>query len=171
MPTFDFAALVTVSVGITIEADTMQEALAKAQKAQMPVIHMGGDSSDCWQISELDGDAYDVRYDGDDGEHCDDAPIMPGNADLRVGDVVCWASTSNGVTTEKSGRIELVVPANKHPSMITSQAVLKATYTLKTDLSGMARDHVSYLVSVPGASSKAKRHLYWPRVSQLSIKQ
>lgn len=165
MPTFDFAALVTVSVGISIEADSLEEALAKAKNAPMPTIHMSGDSSDCWQISELDGDAYDVRYD------CDDAPTMPGNADLRVGDVVCWASTSNGVTTEKSGRIELVVPANKHPSMITSQATLKTVYTLKTDLSGMARDHVSYLVSVPGASNKAKRHLYWPRVSQLSIKQ
>ncbi len=66
MPTFDFSARVTVSVGISIEADTYAEALAQAKEARLPIIQVSGDCSDCWQLSELDGEPYDVQYDGDD---------------------------------------------------------------------------------------------------------
>lgn len=80
------------------------------------------------------------------------------NSQFKVGDQVEWASTSNGSKKTKRGAVEAVIGAGKYPS----DAQCKEVGT-----SGLARDHESYMVRVPGKTSASKGKLYWPRVSAL----
>ncbi len=77
---------------------------------------------------------------------------------LKVGVEVEWTSSSNGSTKTKRGRIEVVVPKGRRP---TPEQMKEA------DAYGIARDHESYMVRVPGKTPTAKAKLYWPRVSAL----
>lgn len=88
---------------------------------------------------------------------------------MDVGQDVKWTSTSNGSKVAKVGRIEAVVGAGQHVSSALSLSAAKNDFALRTDYAGSPRDHVSYLVSVPGKTSNSKRLLYWPRVSGLEL--
>lgn len=79
---------------------------------------------------------------------------------FAVGVEVEWASSSNGSTKTKRGRIEVVVPEGGRP---TPKQMKEA------DAYGAARDHESYMVRVPGKTPAAKGKLYWPRTSQLRL--
>lgn len=80
------------------------------------------------------------------------------NSQFKVGDQVEWASTSNGSKKTKRGTVEAVIGAGKYPS----DAQCKEVGT-----SGLARDHESFMVRVPGKTSASKGKLYWPRVFAL----
>ena len=96
---------------------------------------------------------------------------------MKVGDRVTWKSQSAGVETVKIGTIVAIVPAGFHPATYCNRAKspgLKKLlgenwnklYSPKQLGGGRAREHESYLVSVPG---KQKGFLYWPIVSKLTL--
>jgi len=82
-------------------------------------------------------------------------------AEFKVGDQASWVSQAAGYTKEKSGIVaEVVQPKclpdrNRFPSLYANAGV------------GMWRDHVSYVVCVPGPSGRGVGKPYWPRVKQL----
>lgn len=86
---------------------------------------------------------------------------------MKVGDKVLWSSQANGSVKIKGGKIEYVIPANTHAKTWLSGIDVRKYFSLRTDFCGLPRDHKSYLISVPGKSDRAKRLLYWPRVSAL----
>lgn len=78
---------------------------------------------------------------------------------FKVGDAVVWTSSSQGITKQKRGIVEVVVP----PKGRLSPAQKK-----EADAYGLPRDHESYLVRVPGKTASSRGKLYWPRVSALA---
>lgn len=85
---------------------------------------------------------------------------------FKVGDAVTWVSSSAGSTTRKTGRVVAVLPAGMNPTRAIEP--FRRSHTIKWG-GGTARDHVSYLVEVPGASARAKPSLYWPVVNYLVV--
>lgn len=77
---------------------------------------------------------------------------------FKVGDRVAWSSQAQGHIKTKIGVIETAVPPGK--------SVYDFTEELKW--SGRPRPEESYLVRVPGKTSKAKGKLYWPHVKSLT---
>lgn len=63
MPTFHFAAEVTVSATTTVEASTEEEALEIAEGRTVRLTRGPGDDGDGdeWVIEEADGDAREIR--------------------------------------------------------------------------------------------------------------
>lgn len=80
---------------------------------------------------------------------------------FQVGDEVTWTSQSSGYTRTKTGTIEEVVPVGKQPDRKFEQ-LYRGTGV------GIGRDHVSYVVQVPGKTAKSAGTLYWPRAASLS---
>lgn len=76
--------------------------------------------------------------------------------EFSAGQIVKWGSQAGGSFKEKMGVVEVIVPAGMDPTKLTPEL----------DNPGLARDHTSYLVRVPGKRSKGK--LYWPRVLALT---
>jgi hypothetical protein len=75
---------------------------------------------------------------------------------FKLGYQVTWTSQAQGTSKTKCGTIVAVVPAGSDPA-----AYVPGTFSL--DPTGVARDHESYLVHVPG-----RNRLYWPVVSRLT---
>ena len=81
-------------------------------------------------------------------------------AQFKLGDGVQWTSSSNGSTTAKVGVVEAVIPAGKLPTDDQRR---------EADAYGLPRGHESYMVRVPGKTSKGK--LYWPLANKLQLVQ
>lgn len=79
---------------------------------------------------------------------------------FSIGSLVQWSSSANRTTSIKKGVVEAVIAPKCYPTDAQRK---------EADAYGMARDHESYLVRVPGKTVKAKGKLYWPRVSGLSV--
>ena len=69
-------------------------------------------------------------------------------------DVVTWVSQAQGMARRKVGTIVRVIPPKGDPG---------------TAGCGYPRTHESYVVSVPGKTTRAKPKMYWPVVSRLSL--
>ncbi|NOI31806.1 hypothetical protein [Vibrio coralliilyticus] len=66
MPKFSLNGFVTVSASTTIEADTLEEAIKKAEN--LPVMHSTqahGAESDVWVVEDMDGYAQEIYADED----------------------------------------------------------------------------------------------------------
>jgi hypothetical protein len=81
---------------------------------------------------------------------------------ISLGDTVKWSSQSAGYTKEKTGIVEEVVSAKGVPSRERFPQLYKSAGV------GLPRDHVSYVVRVPGKTAKSAGTAYWPRVSGLT---
>jgi len=76
---------------------------------------------------------------------------------FALGDSVTWSSQSAGVALIKTGIIEEVVDPGKLPDRDRFEQLYRGPGI------GMSRDHESYVVRVPGKTSKGVGKLYWPR--------
>lgn len=92
---------------------------------------------------------------------------------FAIGSRVEWSSTSNGVTTTKSGKVVQVVNRGEYPMLIWKETGI-AHYGPFDKTTGdplsFVRTHESYVVEVlhKGSRGKAvKPHYYWPLVSKL----
>jgi hypothetical protein len=96
---------------------------------------------------------------------------------MELGQCVEWESQAQGVKKKKQGVIVGVVPANspKRPihylADVSDESEAREKYsTGPIDGCGFSRNHESYLVAVStGKTDAAKKTLYWPRVSALSL--
>ncbi len=93
---------------------------------------------------------------------------------FEIGQQVSWVSQAGGRSREKSGKVVAIVLPNVRPHNFLFDAgnpdgrLLADTHILHPiDSSSLPRNEESYLVSVPGQTSKASPVLYWPRVSGL----
>ena len=89
---------------------------------------------------------------------------------MKIGDIVAWKSTSNGVEKEKRGTIVNIVPPHKGPLkyIVEAKDATGAAFSSSAG-PGMSRDHESYVVHVPSKTGKGKGTLYWPKVRNLLI--
>jgi hypothetical protein len=88
--------------------------------------------------------------------------------EFKIGDVVEWTSSSAGSTKTKCGEIVLVVAPTRAGRHEARRYIADRSDTHRSAFGGgWERDHVSYLVCVPGATPKAKPILYWPRAAAL----
>lgn len=86
---------------------------------------------------------------------------------FKVGDRVKWGSGAGHGWTEKIGVVLLVVEPRVHPGEFIANKVKAGTHLTKYG-GGLGRDHESYVVEVSvGKTGKAKKVLYWPRVSAM----
>lgn len=84
---------------------------------------------------------------------------------FRSGDRVKWSSQANGNVAEKTGIVIEVIA----PKQYIYPRDYARKYSIGTLGHGNFRKHESYLIAVKtGATEKAKKSLYWPRVSALS---
>ena len=89
---------------------------------------------------------------------------------MKIGDIVAWRSTSNGVEKEKRGKIVNIVPPHKGPLKYIVEAKEETGASFSSTAGyGMSRDHESYVVHVPSKTGKGKGTLYWPKVRNLLI--
>ena len=89
---------------------------------------------------------------------------------MKIGDMVAWKSTSNGVEKEKRGKIVNIVPPHKGPLKYIVEAKEETGAAFSSSAGpGMSRDHESYVVHVPAKTDKGKGTLYWPKVRNLLI--
>ena len=89
---------------------------------------------------------------------------------MKIGDIVAWKSTSNGVEKEKRGKIVNIVPPHKGPLKYIVEAKEETGAAFSSSSGpGMSRDHESYIVHVSTKTGKGKGTLYWPKVRNLLI--
>ncbi len=119
--------------------------LDKARAAQAAE-DRGGDGED--DLPDLDGDDEDPADDEEQGASASEPP--PPLLRFRKDGTVTWSSSARGVTTTRTGAVDLVVPAGKSP----------ASFGDKYKRLKAVRQHESYVVDVEG-------ELYHPVVSQL----
>jgi hypothetical protein len=81
---------------------------------------------------------------------------------IALGDTVTWTSQSAGYARTKTGIVEEIVPPKAWPNRDRFPQLYRGAGV------GLSRDHVSYVVRVPGKTTKAAGTLYWPRVSGLT---
>lgn len=81
--------------------------------------------------------------------------------EFKIGDKVTWVSQAGGHTKVKSGVVEEVVKPGGRPS----REAFESLYT--GNGVGAPRQHLSYVVRVPGATSKSAGVVYWPRAASL----
>lgn len=81
---------------------------------------------------------------------------------FSMGDIVTWTSQAAGVAKTKTGTVEQVVAAKGYPDRERFPKLYKSSGV------GLPRDHVSYVVRVPGKTAKSEGTTYWPRASALS---
>lgn len=81
---------------------------------------------------------------------------------LKVGDAVTWSSQAGGSTKIKVGVIEQVVAPKTYPDRERFPQLYRGSGV------GLCREHVSYVVRVPGKTPKSAGTLYWPRAASLS---
>ncbi|WP_321820880.1 MULTISPECIES: hypothetical protein [unclassified Burkholderia] len=80
---------------------------------------------------------------------------------FNVGDIVTWSSQANGSTKTKTGVVEAIVLPKTYPDRACFPQLHRGSGT------GLYRAHVSYVVRVPGKTSKSVGKLYWPRAVAL----
>lgn len=93
------------------------------------------------------------EFDTGDGTPVETTTLSTRGVAVKLGDMVQWTSQAGGCTRTKRGAIVAVVPAGTMPD----------TRKVSRYGGGMARDHESYLVKVPGKGT------YWPRVNALEL--
>lgn len=102
---------------------------------------------------------------GSSPEQTGDAKMPQGTQgtpeEFVVGDSVTWTSQSSGYTRTKTGLIEEVVPPKGMPNRGQFPHLYRGAGV------GAPRDHVSYVVRVPGKTSKSAGTVYWPRSAGL----
>lgn len=81
---------------------------------------------------------------------------------FSLGDSVTWTSQSSGVVKTKTGVVVQVVAPKTYPDRVRFVQLYKGPGV------GMSREHESYVVHVPGKTTKAAGKLYWPRVTALA---
>jgi len=83
----------------------------------------------------------------------------------KVGDTVSWESASGSGRTKKTGKVVKVLKPHD-PNRRAAEEPFRETHRIMFD--GLARDHESYWVEVPGGkTARAKPRLYWPLVQNL----
>lgn len=93
------------------------------------------------------------------------APAKQEPVKFAVGDTVSWTSSAAGYSKTKTGKIIAVVKKVRRGCDVAEKFRNKARVVIGY---GDARDHESYLVSVPqGTTGKAKPAIYHPVVSKL----
>lgn len=86
---------------------------------------------------------------------------------FQVGQDVTWLSQAQGSATRKEGTVAQIVAAGAKPNI---QGLSRKHGARSAYGGGMARDHESYVVLVPGGKTdKAKPVLYWPRAAALTL--
>lgn len=80
---------------------------------------------------------------------------------FKEGQKVSWTSQSAGFVKTKTGTVEQVVPVGAYPDRERFEALYRTSGV------GIRRDHVSYVVGVPGKTAKSAVKYYWPRVKHL----
>jgi len=78
------------------------------------------------------------------------------------GGMVTWTSQSAGISKTKTGMVEQVVAPKAMPDRERFVQLYKGLGV------GMARDHESYVIRVPGKTVKSAGKLYWPRANALT---
>lgn len=81
--------------------------------------------------------------------------------EFNVGDTVTWTSQAGGHTRIKVGSIEEVVPPGSLPNRAKFEPLFRSGGV------GAPRNHVSYVVRVPGKTTKSAGTVYWPRAAAL----
>lgn len=81
---------------------------------------------------------------------------------FNQGGSVTWTSQSAGVSKTKTGVVEQVVAPKGMPDRVCFVQLYKVPGV------GLPRDHESYVVRVPGKTTKSAGKLYWPRTSALA---
>lgn len=84
-------------------------------------------------------------------------------ANIQVGSTVTWTSQAGGATKTKTGTVEEIVQPKSLPDRERYLQLYRGAGI------GLARDHTSYVVRVPGKTSKSAGTLYWPRAAALSL--
>lgn len=84
-------------------------------------------------------------------------------ATFQVGDTVTWTSQAGGNVRTKTGKVEEVVPAGALPNRARFEQLFRSSGV------GAARAHMSYVVRVPGKTTKAAGTVYWPRAASLQL--
>lgn len=82
---------------------------------------------------------------------------------FQNGDAVSWSSQAAGYTRTKTGVVVQVVPAGAMPDRQRFERLYKGAGV------GGPRDHESFVILVPGKTSKAAGTLYWPRAAGLKL--
>jgi len=91
---------------------------------------------------------------------------MDDRVKFKVGDMVCWTSSSAGTTRNKTGRVVAVMSPGVKPQRSNFYSDQRYNHTGF----GLPRGSFSFLVAVlrRGARGQSlKPTLYWPRVSAL----
>jgi hypothetical protein len=88
---------------------------------------------------------------------------MAKKATFELGNSVTWTSQSAGYTRTKTGVVEQVVAPNKLPD----RAQFEALY--RTSGVGLPRAEESYVVRVPGKTTRSAGKLYWPHAGKLTL--
>jgi len=81
---------------------------------------------------------------------------------FTLGDTVTWTSQSAGFEKAKTGTVEQVLAPKTYPDRERFEQLYRGPGV------GLARDHESYVVRVPGKTAKGAGKLYWPRAKALS---
>lgn len=83
--------------------------------------------------------------------------------DIQLNSVVTWSSQSGGYIKTKTGTVEQVVAPKTKPDRERFEQLYRNAGV------GSPRDHVSYVVRVPGKTAKSAGQVYWPRTSALRL--
>ena len=87
----------------------------------------------------------------------------------RVGDIVTWESQGRGVKKAKTGKIVLIVPANRIANIMWHELpeAERKKYTVPKKVFHTAmRTEDSYVVAVL-KDAKSKPQIYWPHAKSL----
>ena len=82
---------------------------------------------------------------------------------FTLGDTVTWTSQSAGVAKTKIGTVEQVVAPKTYPDRDRFLQLYRGPGV------GLARDHESYVILVPGKTGKGAGKIYWPRANVLAL--
>ena len=82
---------------------------------------------------------------------------------IQLGSTVTWSSQSGGFEKAKTGAVVEVVAAGARPDRERFPLLYRGAGV------GYSRDHVSYVVHVPGKTEKSAGKLYWPRAAALRL--
>ena len=88
---------------------------------------------------------------------------------LVLGDEVSWESQAGGCTARKQGMVIAVVPPKGKPADVLPDYA-GSKYRTSIDPRSLGnRPEESYVVLVPGKTSRAMSMMYWPLVSKLQV--
>jgi hypothetical protein len=85
---------------------------------------------------------------------------------FQKGDKVKWGSQAGGFHLEKQGTVVAVLPPG-HTPLVNCRFDESQFSIDPLDSGSLGRGHESYVVMVPGVTSKSRPKLYWPIVTAL----